>query len=164
MAVQAVRALYRRFETLIHEVAKFGVVGGLGFAIDVIISNVLHHGEGVGPLTAKAISTAIAALFTYVGNRYWSFRHRQGRPVREELPIFLGLNVVGLGITEICIAFTVYVLNLDGPVAYNISGNLIGTGLATVFRFYAYKKYVFRHPEPVSADHHGLEVENVLQV
>jgi putative flippase GtrA len=80
------------------------------------------------------------------------------------LPIFIGLNVIGLGITEACIAFTVYVLDLTGPVAYNISGNLIGTGLATVFRFAAYKKYVFKHPAPEGADALGLEVENVLQV
>jgi hypothetical protein len=54
------------------------------------------------------------------------------------------------------IAFTTYGLGLKGPLAYN-AASFIGTGLGTVFRWYAYRKWVFiapaqqPHPQPQAA-------------
>ena len=44
------RDLYARFRVLIHEVAKFGVVGILAFVITIVGANVLRYGAGLGPL------------------------------------------------------------------------------------------------------------------
>jgi putative flippase GtrA len=145
--VQVIREVYGRWQTLVHELAKFGIVGALCYVIDVGISNVLHLGLGMGPLSAKVISTIVAATCAYVGNRQWSFRHRARSGVKREYSLFIILNAVGLGITLACLGFGVYVLGHDSPLAYNIWGNVIGTGGATVFRFLAYKKWVFLHPE-----------------
>ena len=46
-----------------------------------------------------------------------------------------------------CLGFTYYVLGLTSLFAQNIAGNVIGTGLGTLFRFWAYKRYVFLHPD-----------------
>jgi putative flippase GtrA len=40
-------------------------------------------------------------------------------------------------------ALSRYALGLDGVVADNVSGNIIGVGLALVFRFWAYRRWVF---------------------
>lgn len=140
--------LYRRFQHLIHEIAKFGIVGAMCAVVDIGLSNVLHIGLGVGPLTSKLASTVVAATFAYVGNRYWSFRHRGRSSVRREYALFFLLNAVGLGITEACIGFSEYVLGLHSALAFNVSGNLVGLGLGTVFRFVTYRRFVFTAVEP----------------
>jgi putative flippase GtrA len=61
--------LYRRFAHLVHEVAKFGVIGVLNFVITIGISDTLHLGLGIGPLTSFGIGTVVATTFSYFANR-----------------------------------------------------------------------------------------------
>jgi putative flippase GtrA len=145
--VQVIRQAYLRWQTLVHELAKFGIVGVLCYAVDFGLYNICHVAIGLGPITSKIISTVVAATCAYFGNRHWSFRHRARSGVRREYTLFIVLNTVGLAIALACLAFGYYALDQRSALASNIWGNLIGTGLGTVFRFWAYKKWVFLHPE-----------------
>jgi putative flippase GtrA len=134
--------LYRRFAHLVRELAKFGSVGAIAFVITVALSNALHSGVEMGPLSSNAIATVVATTFAYLANRYWTFRHRDRTGLGREYALFFGLNGVGLVITQLFIGFTHYVMGLTGPIAYNAS-LIVGTGVATLFRFWSYKKWVF---------------------
>lgn len=149
-------AVYRRFAGLVHELAKFGVVGLSAAAIDIGGSNLLFA-IGLGPLTSKTLSMFVATSAAYLGSRYWTFRHRaRTAPVREYF-LFWVMNGIGLLIQLLCIGFTVYTLRLDSTLAFNISGNVVGLILATVFRFWSYKRWVFLPPdEPPVDPHTGL--------
>ncbi|GGV41797.1 GtrA family protein [Actinomadura sp. LOL_016] len=137
-----VASLQRKFEHLVRELAKFGSVGVIAFVITMIVSNVLHAGLDVGPMTSFLVATVVATTFSYLANRYWTFRHRDRSGVGREYLIFFALNGVGLVITQLFIGFTIYVLRLEGPIPYN-TAMIVGTGAATLFRFWAYKKWVF---------------------
>ena len=55
--------LLDRLRSLAGEAAKFGLVGGVGFVVDVSLFNLLRYAGSPGvlehkPLTAKAISVA----------------------------------------------------------------------------------------------------------
>lgn len=141
------RARPSRLQLLIREVGKFGVVGAVAYVVDFIVSNVCHVQFGMDQLLAKTVSTVVAATVAYVGNRKWSFTHRARSGVRREYTIFFILNVIGLGIALGCLGFGEYVLHLKGAIAFNVFGNILGTGLGTVFRFWAYKRWVFLHPD-----------------
>jgi putative flippase GtrA len=125
------------------ELTKFGIVGGLAVLIADIGTNVLHFQAGLGPLVSNVIATVVATAVSYVGNRYWTFRYRQRTNVRREGILFLVLNGIGLLIQLACLGFGSYVLGLQDRLSYNIF-LLIGIGLATVFRYGAYKKWVWR--------------------
>jgi putative flippase GtrA len=140
--VSLVSKLYRRFAHLVRELAKFGSVGAIAFVITMAVSNALHSGVGMGPLTSNGIATVIATTFAYVANRYWTFRHRDRTGLGREYVLFFALNGVGLVITQLVIGFTVYVLGLTGPLPFN-AALIVGTGVATLFRFWSYKKWVF---------------------
>jgi putative flippase GtrA len=140
-----VAGLYDRVRHLIPELAKFGVVGGIGAIIDLGGAAVLHGRYHQEPLTAKAISITVATVVTYVGSRFWTFRHRENQALHRETVLFFALNVVGLIIAEVVIACTTYVLGFKDPIAYNLA-SVIGTGLGTIFRFFAYRKWVFLAP------------------
>ncbi|WP_326595441.1 GtrA family protein [Streptomyces sp. NBC_01803] len=133
----------RRIRLRAAELGSFGLVGAVAFAVDTVGGNVLHFGAGLGPLTSKACSTVAATLVAYAGNRYWTFRHRDIGSARRRYPVFLLLNMAGLAIALLCLAVSRSVLGLTGPVAYNVSANVVGTGLGTAFRYWSYRRWVF---------------------
>ena len=98
---------------------------------------------GESHVKAKAIAVAVATLFSWIGNRYWTFRHQRTRTRLRELAMFVLMNVVGLLIMSGCVAFSFYVLGLRTELASFVSGSIIGMGLAMCFRFVAYKLWVF---------------------
>ena len=141
-----------RLRRLLAEVAKFGTVGVLAYIVDVGTFNVLVFAGGEGPLhdkplTAKTIAGILATLVAYIGNRQWTFRDRDRRGVVREYALFLVVNTVALGITLLPLAISRYVLDLRGPLADNISANIIGVAFGTMFRFFAYRTWVFPHVE-----------------
>jgi putative flippase GtrA len=137
--------LYARVRAMLPEVMKFLVVGGIGTVIDLGGAAVLHSTYHVEPLAAKAVSVTVATIFTYFGSRFWTFRHRENQAMHREAVLFFVLNVVGLLIAEAVIGLVSYALGLHGALAYN-AASFIGTGLGTIFRFYAYRKWVFLDP------------------
>ncbi|MGH3252861.1 MAG: GtrA family protein [Trebonia sp.] len=142
--------LYSRVRTMLPEILKFCVIGGLGTVIDLGGAAVLQGKYHVEPLAAKAVSVTLATLFTYLGSRFWTFKERENQSVGREAALFFVLNVVGLLIAEAVIGLVTYVLGLRGPLGYN-AASFIGTGLGTIFRFYAYRKWVFLAPSNASA-------------
>jgi putative flippase GtrA len=154
--VKLVTSLYGRVEHLVHEVAKFGLVGVLGLVVDLPIYNWLvfdnplvvgDSGDGMlhhKPVTAKVISVTAATIATYLGNRHWTWRHRERSGLHREYALFFILNGIGLLIASGCLAFSRYVLDLHTQLADNIAANVIGLGLGTLFRFWSYRRWVFR--------------------
>jgi putative flippase GtrA len=138
-------------DVLYREMLKFGVVGAGAFVIDAGGFNLLVYGGGHGPLhhrplTAKIISASVSVVVAWLGNRYWTFRRRRRPEVHHELFLFVVVNGIGLLIAVVCLGFSRYVLGLESPLADNISGTFIGTALGTLFRFWAYRKFVFASP------------------
>ncbi len=151
------RRLYQRFRVLIHEAAKFGVVGLAGFIVSLGGADVLRYGAGVGKYKAVVVATVLATVVTFVGNRYWAFRHRERTGMGRETVLFFVFNAIGLLIQLACVAIVQDGLHLNGKVWYN-AANLAGIGLGTLFRFWSYRKWVWRTQEPASG-HRPLSPE-----
>jgi putative flippase GtrA len=137
-----------RLVALAREVSKFGTVGGIAFLIDLAIFNVLLQ-LGSETLAAKTVSTVVATTFAFLGNRFWTWRHREHHNMARQYTMFFLLNAVGLGIGLACLAISHYGLGqiwpaLQSRLADNVSGQLVGTALGTLFRFWSYRRYVFR--------------------
>lgn len=146
-------------DTIWHEVAKFGVVGLLAFVIDLGGMNLLTHTVLEGkPTTARIVSGVAATLFAWFGNRSWTFAHRRSRPVAHEVSLFFVVNGVALAISTLTLVLSHYVLGLDSRLADNIS-TVFGIGLGTLFRFWAYRRYVFAN-EPMDVDTSPLADED----
>ncbi len=140
--VSPITVRYRRFAEPIRELAKFGVIGMTAAVLDLGGAAMLHGGAGVGPLTAKTISTMVATTFAYAGNRMWTFRHRANAGLAREYLRFFALNGAGLLIALLVIGFTEDTLGRQGQVAFNLA-QVTGTAIGTGFRYWAYKKWVF---------------------
>ncbi|KNX37779.1 GtrA family protein [Luteipulveratus halotolerans] len=138
-------------DVLWREMAKFGIVGAVCFVIDMGGFNLLANGALEDKITtAKIVSGAFATLVAWVGNRYWTFRHRRNRPVAHEVILFFVVNGIALGIAAAWLAFAHYTLDMDGRLANNVNA-FIGIGLGTLFRFWTYRQFVFAN-EPIGED------------
>ena len=144
-----------------RELAKFLVVGGTTYVVDVGLFTLLSHSVLADKVvTAKAISVLIATIMSYVLNREWSFSRRGGREKHHEAMLFFVVNGIALGLNLVPLALSQYVFGfntsnyppLTVSVANFISANIIGTAIGMAFRFWAYRKWVFPeeltpHPE-----------------
>jgi putative flippase GtrA len=137
------RTQYARFRHPAAEFAKFAVVGIAGLFVTNGVYDVLYLHLGMGPVLSATIATVVAAVGTYLGNRYWSFRNRQRTNVAREVSIFAVLNGVGLLIQDATVAFNYYLLGLGhNKLAVFLALNL-GIALATLFRFWSYRLFVW---------------------
>lgn len=142
-----------RVKAVGREVSKFGVVGLAGLVVDLGVFNLLRYvgadGEGVlfdKPLTAKALAVLVATMVTFAGNLLWTYRHRRDtrRKVAHGYALFFLFNAIGMGFSLVCLGVSHYLMGLTSPIADNISANVVGLAMGTVFRFWAYRKWVFR--------------------
>jgi len=131
---------------LLKEIVAFGMVGAVGFVVDVGLFNVFFHD---GQVVAKTISTTCATVVTYLGNRFFSFSHRARSGIGRETSIFFGINMVVLAISLAVIAVFEYPLHFKHHVFAMNLVNIATIGLGTVFRFWSYKRFVFLHPDKV---------------
>lgn len=119
-------SLYARYGHVLRQFVKFGLVGGAGVVVNMIVTIVLNKLNG-GTVNAQRIlfsipgtaynvryttfvwvgAFVVAVFFNFVLNRYWTFRHGPKAPFwREFWPFFsVGAVAAAAGIF-IKIAFT----------------------------------------------------------
>jgi putative flippase GtrA len=140
------------WRTFARELSGFGVVGAVCFCIDLGLFQVLYAHAGVGAVTAKLISTVVATTVAYVGNRYWSFSHRARSKLGREAGFFFLINLIALLGSLVVIGIFSYPLHFKHHLLVMNLVNLFTIGMGTVFRFWAYKRFVFLHPDRMTAN------------
>ena len=134
-----------------REMIKFGTVGAVAFIIDVGLTNLLWHTVLEDKVTtARIVAGAVATLFAWVGNRMWTFRHRRSREPLQEVVLFFAINGLALAIGAAILAVSHYGMGWQTRLADNIA-TLVGIGVGTIFRFFAYRYFVFAGSPPPDA-------------
>ncbi|GAB3816058.1 hypothetical protein GCM10027605_64470 [Micromonospora zhanjiangensis] len=133
-----------RWRKFVHEALKFGIVGGINTAINYAVFitlalTVFHRGE----LKATVVATIVAAITSYLMNRHWTYRDRPKAAMRRESMLFFVFNGAGLAIELGLLGFAKYGLDVTSLTV--ITGvKTLGLVIGTIFRFWAYRTFVFR--------------------
>lgn len=122
------------------EIAGFLAVGILAVVIDFALFNVLLA-VGWPVWAANAVALIVSMTFAFVGNYKWTFAHREIRSLWHAYGTFAGINLTAVVFIE-AIVVGAEVLGEPGPLWLN-SVKAGATAIATVARFFAYKKWVF---------------------
>lgn len=133
-----------------REVATFLAVGGTGYVVDVLAFNLLLTVPVLAaahPSYARVVAVGVAMVVTYFGNRLLTWRGCSAGDRRREVGLFVAFNVVGMGISVACLVFSHDVLGLTSRFADNVSANVVGLALGTLFRFWSYRAFVFAPPQ-----------------
>ena len=136
---------------LTPEVRTFLAVGGAGYVVDVVAFNLLRSVQPfatLDPSVARTLAVLLAMVVTYLGNRTLTWRHQSSGNRRREVALFVLFNIVGFGFSALTLALSHDVLGLTSRLADNISANVIGLALGTIFRYLTYKRFVFAPPSP----------------
>ncbi|AJF65511.1 MULTISPECIES: GtrA family protein [Streptomyces] len=136
-------ALRMRLQGLFREVAKFGAVGAVGVLVDLGVFNLVRHFSDLPVVRASVIATVVAIVFNYLGFRYFTYRDRDKSSRAKELTLFLVFSLVGLVIQNGLLFAATYGFGWDTPLQSNFF-KFFGIGVATLFRFWSYRTWVFR--------------------
>ena len=130
---------------VVRQLTKFALVGGVGFVVDTVSFTALRLTPAFesSPLKAGIISTVIAIIANWIGNRYWTFGpHRSTRGLAEAVE-FGVVSVLGMLVALGCLAISHYVLEFHTVLADNIAKNVIGLVLGSAIRFLLYRHWVY---------------------
>lgn len=130
------------------EFIRFCTVGLGSYIVDVGIFNLLAYQwnvplPGDRSISAKVISVSIAIVFSWVMNRLWTFGDQRTDNRGREFILFVAVNIGGMLISLGCLGFSRYVLGLKTQFADNISANIVGLVLGTIFRYVMYRYTIF---------------------
>ncbi|MBT2404543.1 MULTISPECIES: GtrA family protein [unclassified Streptomyces] len=140
-----------RVRGLAREVAKFGAVGGLGVLVNLGVFNLIRSTTDLQVVRASVIATMVAIATNYLGFRYFAYRDRAQSGRTRELALFVAFSVIGLVIENGVLYTATYGFGWDTPLATNVF-KFLGIGVATVFRFWSYRTWVFKAlPPPAPA-------------
>ncbi|MFD5265649.1 GtrA family protein [Streptomyces sp. NPDC058335] len=132
-----------RLRRLTRELAKFGAVGGAGLLVNLGVFNFVRHVTDLQVVRASVIATVVAIAFNYVGFRYFTYRDRDKGGRTKEMTLFLLFSMVGLVIENGLLFLATYGFGWDSPLQSNVF-KFLGIGVATLFRFWSYRTWVFK--------------------
>lgn len=141
--VTFVRTFLDRWRMLIKEITAFGVIGIVNTVLYFAVFNALIH---IGAVKANIIATIVSTTTSYFMNRHLTFRHRARSGLRREYMLFFVFNGVGLVISSGFLGAATYIFGVHDRWWLNVV-NVFAIAVATMFRFWSYRKWVFRHPE-----------------
>ncbi|MEV6714083.1 GtrA family protein [Lentzea sp. NPDC051208] len=160
-----------------REVIRFALVGGTTFLIDNGVWYALKLTVLTDKVvTAKVIGVLVAIIASYVLSREWSFHTRGGRERHHEAALFFLVSGIGVAINIAPLWLSRHLFGLQAPfvsvmteeIADFVSGSILGMLLATGFKFWAMRRWVFpdagarpdRRVHPISVDSSRVSSRN----
>lgn len=140
--------IHPRLRRLASVGSRFLIVGAVSTLIEVAVFNLLVYAMGVDVVWAKIIASLVALVNAYIGNREWTFRHRDRRGRVSELVLFVLTNAFCTGLGALLLWAGVEIASgalgrPAGPVIVNIV-NLTSIAVVVLVRFVLYHGVVFR--------------------
>lgn len=131
---------------------RFLAVGGICYIITIGLNFLLKWTVlEEKPTTSLLIATTIASIISYSLNKRWTFSSRGSNHPGVEAFLFAVVTGIGIVINSVPLYISRYVLGFEHPpysllfqeVADFVSGPILGTALAMVFRWVAMDLIVF---------------------
>lgn len=145
---------------LIKQILKFGVVGGLSFVIDFVITlivSAIMRAAGSSVETAAAVGGifgfCISLIFNYIMSMKFVFERKDDMNRGKEFLIFTLLSVVGLILNEVILYYGVVVCNSvipqlveSQPSLVTAGVKIVATGVVMVYNFISRKMTLEKKP------------------
>lgn len=136
---------------LFGQLAKFGVVGILAFAIDYGVLMLLSQVFGMDPVIASGISFCVSLVFNYLASMRYVFAHRANMSRGCEFVLFLVLSAIGFSINEVIMSVGV---GMFGSSAFAVTCvKVTATAIVTIWNFVSRKKWLDAGDAPAGDGH-----------
>jgi len=116
---------------------KFGVVGGSGYVINLIVFAVLTEALGIHHIAAAVLSFCVAVSNNFLLNRHWTFQATEGHAGFQTARFFT-VSLLALGVNLVFL----YLL-VDVASAPELPAQAIAVAAAMPFNFLGNKLWTF---------------------
>jgi putative flippase GtrA len=104
------------------------------------------------------VANTVGMLISFYGSRQYAFKNRRPTGPGGGLVNYAIVNFISFVIPMACLWITRNVFGWDGVVADNVSANILGAVLATLVRFWAFRRFVFKRHAVEFHGTHGTKV------
>jgi putative flippase GtrA len=120
------------------QLVRFGLVGGVGFVVNVAVYALFVHSVGLDYRAASVVAWLVAVINNFVLNRHWTFDAREGRAHFQALR-FLVVSLVAE-------AFSLLLLTLlvEGAGVAKIPAQALAVAASMPLNFLGNKLWSFR--------------------
>ena len=141
MSKKSIRSLFKEHTgNLWIQLMRYGISGFSATIVDFLILTILTEVFGEDLLLVwTAIAFLAGLLVTYILSTHWVFDSRHFKSKTVEALIFLGIGLVGLGLTELLMWILADALGL-----FYLLAKLIASMLVFLWNFNAKKFILFR--------------------
>jgi putative flippase GtrA len=116
---------------------KFGVVGGSGYLVNLVVFALLASSLGVHHLAAAVGAFAVAVTNNFLWNRYWTFGPGEG-PAHFQAARFFAVSLASLGLNIVILEVLVTNTALSA-----LAAQAIAVAVAMPFNFVGNKLWTF---------------------
>jgi len=120
------------------QLVRFGLVGGVGFVVNLIVYTLFVHSVGVDYRAASVIAWLVAVANNFVLNRHWTFDARGGR-ARFQAMRFLVVSLVAEGF-----ALLLLTLFVEGAGIAKVPAQALAVAGSMPLNFLGNKLWSFR--------------------
>jgi len=120
------------------QLIRFAIVGGSGFAVNLLVYALSVHTLGIEYHVAAAAAWIIAGINNFVWNRHWTFKAREGQ-VHAQAMRFLIVSLAALAFNEV-----VLTLLIETGGFNEVAGQVIALAASTPVNFLGNKLWSFR--------------------
>lgn len=120
---------------LFQQIARFGVIGVLAFAIDYGFLYAFTEWLGIYYLISSVLSFSISVIFNYIASVLWVFDVKQKTSKTRNFILFIVFSVIGLGINQLIMWLGVESLGLHYMLV-----KIFATAVVMVWNFVTRKK------------------------
>lgn len=122
------------------EFLRFGAVGTVGFACNVVVVYALRAVTGL--YVAGLAAYGVAATITWLLNRWWTFPDGGRKPVLRQWMLYLVANAAGFAIYYAVYALAIASIGLCAR--WPVVAVALGAGLSLLANFSTSQRIVFR--------------------
>lgn len=122
---------------LLIQIFRFGIVGGLAFAIDYLILILCRELLHLPILLSSAIAFSISVIFNYILSIAWVFDVNKEKDKKRNFIIFILLSIVGLIITEIIMYIGTNIVHIHYLIV-----KIVATIIVMIFNFITRKIFL----------------------
>jgi putative flippase GtrA len=93
------------------QLVRFGIVGGIGFVVNLVVYTLCVHVAGIDYHVAAVLAWVVAVMNNFLLNRHWTFDARAGRAHFQAIR-FLIVSLAALGVSLLLLTLLVDVAGI----------------------------------------------------
>jgi putative flippase GtrA len=120
------------------QLVRFGIVGGVGFVVNVVVYTICVHPLGLDYHLANVLAWMVAVANNFILNRHWTFDARGGM-ARFQAARFLVVSLIAEGFSLLALTVLVEVASMG-----KVPAQVLAVAAVTPLNFLGNKLWSFR--------------------